>query len=448
MPGRLTAILENVRNGFWFVPTVMATVAVLFSVLTISIDEAGTPGWLLSLRFIFINQPGGARDLLSTIAGSLISVAGVVFSLTIVALTLASQQFGPRLMGNFMRDRGNQVVLGTFVSTFLYCLLILRTVRSEGPERDAFVPHLSVTVALLLAVLTLAATVYFIHHIAASIQVENVIGKVANMLTKHIAAQGDKELFPGNQGRELDGPLRLPDRFESLAAPVASPDEGYLQAVDGDGLLRLATEHDAVLRLRYRPGAFLLAGQPIADVYPRSQIAPVEERLGRYLTFGVGRTPAQDIESQFDQLTELALRALAPSTNDPFTAISCMNRIAAALLALDRRRFPSSGRANDEGELRLIVPPLDYPRLAAGIFSSLRAYVAADLLTARHALGTLADLERELRRGEGAGEWNSGARGRLIAVVEAERRSLLASCRERLDEVDMATLTGSEEARA
>jgi hypothetical protein len=153
--------------------------------LTVAIDQQGTSEWLGSVRFIYLNQPSGARSLLSTIAGSVMNVAGVVFSLTIIALTLASQQFGPRLLGNFMRDRGNQLVLGTFVATFLYCLLILRTMREESGGSQGFVPHLSVAMALLIMVGALAALNYLIHHIAASIQVQNVIGKVAGSLGLH-----------------------------------------------------------------------------------------------------------------------------------------------------------------------------------------------------------------------------------------------------------------------
>ena len=439
MQARLFSIIENIRGGFWFLPAVMAAGAVVLSVVTISIDQSGTPSWLLHLRFIFMNQPGGAQSLLSTIAGSLISVAGVVFSLTIVSLTLASQQFGPRLMGNFMRDRGNQVVLGIFISTFLYCLLVLRTVRGEGDERDAFVPHLSVTTALLLAVVTLAATIYFIHHIASSIQVENVIGKIANALTKRIEGQNDNELFPAGQGRATSH-TELPDRFEAISKPIPSPGEGYLQAVDGDGLLSLATKQDAVIRLRYRPGAFLLRGQVVADVYPGARADEVEERFGRYLTFGVGRTPAQDIESLFDQFVELALRALSPAANDPFTAISCVNRISAGLLALDRRELPPGARANEEGELRLVIPPFDYPGLATRAFSSLRSYAAADLMTAQHLLTSLANLRHELQRSDSGDDWNGGAHGRLIAALELEHDFLLASCREGLDETDFESL--------
>ncbi|MEX2534310.1 MAG: DUF2254 domain-containing protein [Trueperaceae bacterium] len=470
MQGRFIAYLGSIRSSFWFIPALMSAAAVALSVITISVDQSGTPLWLTNLRFIFMNQPGGARSLLSTIAGSMMNVAGVVFSLTIVALTLASQQFGPRLMGNFMRDRGNQVVLGTFVATFLYCLLVLRTVHDEGDGLDAFVPHLSVTVALLLAVATIAGLIYFIHHIASSIQVETVVGKVAGSLGSHIAAEHNKDIFPGRVGRPLAGkgrlavPRRLAEQFDSVSRPVAATGEGYFQAVDGDGLLELARKHDAVVRLRYRPGAFILRGQTIADVFPGERSKEVGTLLLRRLSFGTGRNQSQDTESLFDQFLELARRALSPSTSDPFTAISCVNRIAAGLLALTRRELPSPLRADEMDELRLIVPPFNYPKMAARIFADLRSYVATDVMVASHVLLTLRQLaaavgekmaeERAAELGEEPSDTQPGEErslaelGRqptpaeLKSVLALEYLALLDSCKDRLDDADLQTLEG------
>lgn len=156
----------------------------------------------------------------------------------------------------------------------------------------------------------------------------------------------------------------------------------------------------------------------------------------------MGRTQAQDTESLFDQLLELALRALAPSTNDPFTAIDCMNRIAASILAIDRRKLPSGFRANDAGELRLLVPPFDYPSLAGRVFSSLRAYAAADLLVATHVLSTLSRLRRELPRAEGdSRQANSASRAELDGILATEYQLLHASCKERLSDADFGSLS-------
>lgn len=427
MQGRLAGILEEIRASFWFVPTLMTAGAVLLSAVTVSLDERGTSEWLGNFRFIYLNQPGGARSLLSTIAGSMMNVAGVVFSLTIVVLTLASQQFGPRLLGNFMRDRGNQVVLGAFVSTFVYCLLILRTVKGGDGEGEPFVPHLSVTVALLITLATLAALIYFIHHLASSIQVQNVIGKVARSLRRHVEPDGDRAVFPAGLGRDLPG-AALPADFEKRSRCVFAPRAGYLRTVNGDGLLRTTGQHDAIARLRLRPGTFVMHGQHIMDVYPGDLPDPVIDELTGNLAFGDGRGQSQDTEALFDQLLELALRALSPASNDPITATACLDRICDALLELSRSRFASPFRSDQAGQLRLVAPPFDLVGLAERLFSSLRGSLASSLVAASHVSRLMSRLQGETEHRE------------LAELIGRERAQILEAGRERLTAPDYRTL--------
>ena len=176
-----------VTSSFWFVPTTMTVVAAGSAIGMIEVDRT----WLgpgVRIGWLYSGGAEGARSLLSTVAGSVITVAGVVFSITISTLTQASSQFGPRLLRNFMRDTSNQIVLGTFVATFLYCLLVLRTIHGKIDDGASFVPQLSVTVAVGLAVASIAVLIYFIHHVSLSLQAPNVIA----------AARGD--LGAGRQG--------------------------------------------------------------------------------------------------------------------------------------------------------------------------------------------------------------------------------------------------------
>ena len=183
---RLRAAWETIRTTYWAVPSVMALTALALSVGMIQLDRTLTPKLLGTLSWVYTGGPEGARAVLSTIAGSMITVAGVTFSITIVALTLASQQFGPRLLRSFLRDLGNQIVLGTFVSTFVYCLLVLRTVR--GNDDAQFVPHLAVTLGVVLAMLSLGVLIFFIHHVSTSIQASQIIASVAADLEASIDA--------------------------------------------------------------------------------------------------------------------------------------------------------------------------------------------------------------------------------------------------------------------
>ncbi len=177
--------------------------------------------WVDKLGWIYTRGPDGARAVLSTIAGSMITVAGVVFSVTIVALSLASNQFGPRLLRNFMRDRGNQIVLGTFVATYLYCLLVMRTV--QGMDGSQFVPHLSVTVAILMAVASLGVLIYFIHHVAVSIQAPELIANVAHELHEAIDRLFPEELGYAPRKRRTSKPTSFPLNSIARAAPLARP---------------------------------------------------------------------------------------------------------------------------------------------------------------------------------------------------------------------------------
>ena len=319
---------DDLRTSFWFLPTFLVAAAVALSLATIHLDRA-TPyyNWIATLGWTFTRGPEGSRAVLSTVAGSMMTIASVTFSITVVALQLASSQFGPRLLRNFMRDRGNQVAIGTFIATFTYCLLILRAVN--GTEKEQFVPHISVTVGLLLALVSLGVFIYFIHHAAASIQAENVIAGVSRELHQAL-----DRLYPECMGRGAPAEARgrgLPEAFGSEARPVSCRESNYLQAIDVDGLLELARGRDLVLRIVQRPGKFFFQGGDLAEVWPGDRVDDeLAEAIRSAFYFGPRRTLTQDVEFAFDQLVEVAVRALSPGVNDPFTAIDCVDRLGGA----------------------------------------------------------------------------------------------------------------------
>jgi uncharacterized membrane protein len=253
---RLRNLGERLWTTFWFLPSLMTLAAVALSFGVIAVDnrvQSKALGEFSPYWWLYTGGAEGARTLLSAVAGSMMTVVGVAFSITIVSLQLASSQFGPRLLRNFMRDTGNQIVLGTFVATFMYCLLVLRTVRGEDGIGDTFVPHVAVTVGVLLAACSVAVLIYFIHHSAAAIQADNVVATVS----ADLAATIDR-LFPEPVGRPAGAPTNagLPEDFDAQAVPVPAPRTGYLQTVDPDELMRVAKHHDLVFRLSVRPGQF------------------------------------------------------------------------------------------------------------------------------------------------------------------------------------------------
>jgi uncharacterized membrane protein len=399
MLGRLLKLWDALRSSYWFVPALMAAGAVVLAFGMVAVDHRVTESVVEEIGWFYTGGADGARAMLSTIASSVITVAGVVFSITIAALTLASSQFGPRLLRNFMRDLGNQLVLGTFVATYLYCLLVLRTVR--GTDGSDFVPNLSVTVAVLLASASLGVLIYFIHHIARSMQASQVIAAVSADLH-----DGIDSLFPAELGRDHGGDERrpvdgLPHDSDTGGQAINAGRDGYLQFIYDDTLMDLAREHDLVVRLLRRPGDYVVRGSALARVWPGGRAdAKLCRQLSETMSLGSERTPLQDVQFAVDQLTEVALRAMSPGINDPFTAIACIDRLGSALARLGTRRMPSAYRSDDEGRVRVIAAPVGFEEVldrAVGPISDHARDMASPQVVdrLRQTLLTVADLTSE-----------------------------------------------------
>jgi uncharacterized membrane protein len=378
MRTRLRHLWEVISSGYWFVPTVMSVAAVAVAVLLLYVDRRGF-GSRAQLSWLYAGGADGAKTLLSAVAGSVITVAGVAFSITIAALSQASSQFGPRLLRNFMRDTGNQVVLGTFVATFLYCLLILRTIHGEIDDGQAFVPQASVTFAVLLAGASIAVLIYFIHHVSVSLQAPAVVAAVAADLKRVIARLADEQDVVAAAARGAAAPAgdnsALPPQFEAAARAIASTREGYVQAVDYDGLVKLAETADLVMRLEYRPGDHVIQCATLARVWPAERCAgDLDEQVNAAFICGRRSTPEQDVEFAIRQLVEIAVRALSPGVNDPFTAINCIDALAAALCRVARHSLRGPHRHDNAGKLRLVTPVTTFSGITDTAFNQIRQY--------------------------------------------------------------------------
>ncbi|WP_435010356.1 DUF2254 domain-containing protein [Tundrisphaera lichenicola] len=389
---------EDLRTSFWFLPSIMVAGAVVFSLATISLDKATADhNWIAMLGWTFSRGPEGSRAVLSVVAGSMMTITSVTFSITIVALQLASSQFGPRLLRNFMGDRGNQVAIGTFIATYTYCLLVLRTVN--GTDDQEFVPHISVTVGLFLSLASLGVLIYFIHHAAASIQAENVIASVNYELQKAI-----HRLYPENLGEEPPiepDPLvlpKLPDDFDRDSRPISDSRSDYLQAIDVDNVLELAKKHDLVISIRIQPGKFYFAGNDLARVWPKNRVDDeMVESIRGVFYLGSRRSLSQDIEYAIDQLVEIAVRALSPGVNDPFTAMTCIDRLGASLCLLTSRVIPSPNRLDDEGRLRVLTTTSSIDGILDAMFNQIRQAARGDVSVTMRLLETFAAVARQTR---------------------------------------------------
>lgn len=342
---RLRLIWDEVLASYWYLPTLMAIGAALIYVAAIQLERTLGAELVQSLGWVFTGDADAARGVLSAIAGTVMTVAGTTFSITIAALSLASSQFGPRLIRSFMKDKGNQIVLGTFTSTFLYCLLVLRTIR--GNDNVTFVPHLAVTLGVVFAILSVGVLIYFIHHAAESIQV----GRLIEVVGKDIDDSFERN-FPEKPERMEPDPV-LPDTEPCIISAKAS---GYVQGIDLDALVREAAIAQLVVQSKFGVGDYVIEGTPMLLVWPKLDDS-LRDSLRKAISLGTTRTSPQDPEHAVMQLTEIAVRALSPSINDPFTASACIDRLTSSLAQLERRHMPSAGRGDEQGNLRLVAVP-------------------------------------------------------------------------------------------
>ena len=392
--------LDRIRSSFWFLPAVMASGAMVLAFATVALDTPVTDWLARNWGLTYTGGAAGASALLGAIAGSMITIAGVVFSMTLVALSLASSQLGPRLLRNFMRDTTTQVVLGTFVATFLYCLLVLRTIRRA--EESLFVPHLSVSLGVLLAVVSVGVLIYFIHHVSVSIQANEIVARVGKELIEEI-----ERLFPENIGR---GASRIPtkppnadflDRFDREARPIGSTGDGYLQFIDGDALMALAMQEDIVIRVERRPGHYVVATRPLVLVWPGNKVTDqLMDRVNCAFALGNQRTSGQDIEFAVNQLVEIAIRALSPGVNDPFTAMTCVDRLGSALCRLAQQDMPSPYRYDTQDQLRVITPVFTFPDVTDAAFNQIRQYSRSSTAVTIRLLETITEVARSAHRSE------------------------------------------------
>ncbi|MEE3852206.1 DUF2254 domain-containing protein [Gordonia sp. LSe1-13] len=361
--------LTRLRDVFWFLPLVMALSAIVLAQVLVEVDRAladTTPGWEGGF-FVRVGASGG-RDLLGAIGGSMLAVAATSFSITISVLATASSTYGPRLVRNFMNDRGNQFVLGMFGATFLYALMVLRAITA-GPTVDTtFVPDIAVNVAVGLAVVDVLVLVYFINHIASSIQVSTLSARVRSELDAVVA-----ELYPDPAP---DNAVAAPT--PGGGTPVTATGSGFVIGIDETALLRTAREQGCLIAIEVRPGDHLVDGEVLARIHgidgDDEATSGATDAIRDGIELGETRTPYQDIQFAVQQLTEMAVRALSPGTNDPYTAHNALNELAAGLVPLARRRAPDLGRTDDDGTVRLIVTRLPMQELLDDVFGAVRTY--------------------------------------------------------------------------
>lgn len=392
----LSWVLDYLRASYWFVPTVLVLLAIAMAIGLIAADRLYGFAADIGPWWLFLSEADSARAILSTIATSMITVVSLAFSITMVVLTLASSQFGPRLLYNFMRDRSNQFALGIFLASFVYCLLVLRSVGTDA--KGEFVPHLSTTMAMLLAALSVAVLIHFIHHIADGIQANSVISNVRHELRTIVCRLLPEVREPAALAREEADWRRLTVMTDRGGTQAACREQGILQAVDQDVLVEWARKHDRLIRLRYRPGEFVIEGNPLFDIFPDAPPDPdAMTPAHNAFQFGHRRTLVQDIEFSFQQLVEIALRALSPGINDPFTAMACIEELGAALALIANRASQPRVLYDRDDAPRLLIKRVDFEGVAEIAFNQIRQNSADYPAVLLRMLETIAAVAQRVR---------------------------------------------------
>ncbi len=344
---------KRLTSTLWFVPALFAVSGILAGIFFVWFDYSFESPFKNLPEFFGI-QPSGARDILAVIAGSIITVAGTVFSITVVALTLASTQFSPRILRNFMRDSGNQAVLGALVGIFAYCIVVLRTIRDGGdnPAFD-FVPPTAVFFGVLFGFVGIGCLIFFIHHVATSIQATSIISQIAYLTTSEIKRNFPDQL-PENVIDEKTQDFLKDTKSQDVTAIVS----GYVQNVDLDRLVFLADKSDSIIKMKRRIGQFTVEGLPILEIYSHDENFRLTEEFAGEMreTYDVGdfRTIQGDVAFGLRQIVDIALKALSPSINDSTTAVTCVDYLTSIMVCLaSRPSCPSNLFSNKK--LRLII---------------------------------------------------------------------------------------------
>ena len=382
---RFGQLSDYLRSSFWFVPSLMVAGSVVLAGALIEMDSSWSDEWFALWPRLFGAGAEGARGMMSTIAGSMMTVVGVTFSMILVVLALASSQYTSRVLRNFIRSRVTQVVLGTFAGIFTYCLIVLRTIR--GDDAHAFVPTLAVFLGFVLALGGVSALMFFIHHIASSIQASSIIATVASetMLTID-------RLFPTTLGKgpsDDDEQPAIPSLPRRSWQSVPAKGNGYIQNVDGEALLRFATEHETIVRMERGIGDFVVDNTPLVSLDledpPKAELIDV---LQSAYNIDRHRTLEQDAAFGIRQIVDMAMRALSPGTNDTTTAVMCVDYLSAILSRVASRRIPSPYRYED-GDLRVIASGPTFAKLVAESFDQIRSSAVGNVGIMLRMLGAL-----------------------------------------------------------
>ena len=392
---RLLTIWDALRTSFWFVPGLMAALGAVLMTLTSAVERSMPRAHTHAPWYLFAGEPGAAQNLLSTILASMITMASLVFSITMVVLSLAASQFGPRLIRSFMAHPQTQVVLGSFVMTIVYCLLALPAIDLRQTAEHAIYIYPSVSMALVLTIVSTALLVFFLDLLARSIVSETVVERVGHDLDELIGA-----LAPLDTAEAADDHPELvrPDDFDARAVFFGPRTAGYVQAIEFHELVKTAEKADVLVGLYFRAGHYVVPGAPEMAVYPKQRASEkLLDQIRDEILVGVHRVPFQDPDFPIRHLDEIAVRALSRAVNDPYTAVSVIDRLSASLCRLMGHALPAGVHRDGAGVVRVICTEASYAGMIGAAFNQIRQNGAGIPIIVLHLLEAIERIAHHVR---------------------------------------------------
>ncbi len=409
MQEEISRLVDRVRRHDWIVPSAMVLLAAVLAFSLDALDQA-VDGRLKPVWWLFSAGQTTARQLLSAIAAAMVAIVTMAFSITMTAVTFIAQHYGTPLVHTFPRNLTTQVVLGSFLSTFVYALLVLRSVH--GASTDEAVPRIAITVGIVFALISFGMLVYFLYHMAENISAPNLIAAIGHDLERVI----QRITEPPNGAADKDT-----QPLQTIGSQIVTADStGYVHTIDDERLLALARRHDAFIRLEFGIGRFVQRGDRLATMDGPSDVRIPADTVRKAMPIGVKPTLEADIEFGLNQLVQVAIRSLSPDRNDTFTTMLCLDRLGAALSLLAERRFPPSVRRDAGGHPRLMTRQITFVELLDRSFIPIHSFRSESPVVAAHLLRTLRVVADHTRRQADC----AGVRRHVVAVHEESRKHL------------------------
>jgi uncharacterized membrane protein len=365
---RQRAISDRLRESLLFLPIVLLAGGVLVEAVAREVDQHSRPGWL----GLFAMSSDAAATLLSTIAGATITTAGVVFSLLVVSLQLASGQFSPRVLRTFWRDRVGQVLIGLLLATFAFCVLALGHVDNHGPQA----PRLTMTLAIVLTLASVLAIVVFLNRLTR----QQYVGRIMERIQGEAIELIDDLPYGSRVGVRVGEPVAVPEVADlGSALVIRAPSDGWVQQISQQAILA-AVPPGSTVRLETRVGAYLIRDEPLARIWPRPDAATGRDAarlVAEAVIIGATRTMQQDIDFALRQLNDIGLRALSPAVNDPTTAIESILRVSSILRPLLQADLPAQAHRDDRDRVLLTPWDLDHAEYVRHAYGQIRLYAGS-----------------------------------------------------------------------